>query len=108
MLIIKLTPESNGAYANQRSANFNTIPEGWAAVPEELEQIANDALPWIELAIDGNVIVGITPATAPEKPPPDDGTQFGLFASMADIVQIRVEIDALTTAANALLNGGQA
>lgn len=36
MRTIKIKPESNGSHRNQ-TGNFNTILEGWAVIPDDME-----------------------------------------------------------------------
>lgn len=60
MLIVKLEPEKNGARANQRlSEALNPVPEGWAAVPAELEDGAAGLLPWLTLTLENGAITAV-------------------------------------------------
>ncbi len=58
MLIVKLETNSNGTRANQ-SLDFplTNIPEGYAAVPEALEEEAKSYLPWLELELDEDGVI---------------------------------------------------
>ena len=67
MLIIKEKPEENGAHANQ-SGNIQTIPDGWLAVPPELEAEAQVYLPFIKLTIKNGIITAVAQG---KIPPPD-------------------------------------
>ena len=67
MLIIKIEPQENGAHANQ-SGNFTKVPDGWLAVPPELEHEAAAYLPFILLTIEDGIIT----AVAQEEKPPED------------------------------------
>jgi len=83
MLIIKMVPERNGAYDNQRSAaGFAELPDGWAAVPDEMEEDVAAMLPWIVPAFDGGTVTGVQPGEAPppepEPEPPPDAYEFTL------------------------------
>ena len=67
MLIIKIEPQENGAHANQ-SGNFTKVPDGWLAVPPELEAEAASYLPYIKLTIKKGAITAVAQG---EKPPED-------------------------------------
>ena len=79
MLLIELEALENGAHRNQRSDTaFPVIPEGYAAVAEELEEEAWGYLPFINItAITDGVITGVEqgtippPEPEPELPPTD-------------------------------------
>lgn len=61
MTIVNLTPCENGAYANQtKMGTFKYIPEGWAAIPAELEETAAAYLPWITLTLQDGAITAVT------------------------------------------------
>lgn len=60
MLIVKLQTEENGARANQLIyPELPAVPEGWAAVPPELEAEALEFLPWMSIETQDGLIVGI-------------------------------------------------
>ena len=79
MLLIELEALANGAHRNQRSdAAFPVIPEGYAAVAEELEEEAWGYLPFINITeVTDGVITGVEqgaippPEPEPELPPTD-------------------------------------
>ena len=58
MLIIKLTAESNGAHANQ-TGMFETIPDGYADVPENLISVWEQYKPFVTLTVGDGGIAGI-------------------------------------------------
>ena len=90
MLIIKQEPFENGAHANQ-SGNISTIPEGWLAVPQELEAKAASYLPFILLTVEGGIITAVAQG---EKPP-------------ADIEPLRsAKLAEISAAANVTITGG--
>ena len=70
MTIVEKAALSNGAHRNQTiSGILNNIPEGWAAIPEELESKALSCLPFIALTLseDGTVTdVAAVPASENE------------------------------------------
>ncbi len=91
MLIIELTALENGAHRNQWTDASVTPPEGWAAVPVELESEANTYLPFIELTVEEGEIVGVAQGVAPEptpapEPEPDALTQTQL--AVAELAQV--------------------
>lgn len=60
MLIVKLEAAENGARGNQViTPALERVPEGWAAVPPELETEALELLPWITLEVRDGVITGV-------------------------------------------------
>ena len=79
MLLIELEALENGAHRNQRSDTaFPVIPEGYAAVAEELEEEAWGYLPFINITeVTDGVITGVEqgiippPEPEPELPPTD-------------------------------------
>ena len=79
MLLIELEALENGAHRNQRSDTaFPVIPEGYAAVAEELEEEAWGYLPFIHITeVTDGVITGVEqgiippPEPEPELPPTD-------------------------------------
>ena len=53
MLIVKLEENPNGTRANQLlDFPLRHIPEGYAAIPAQLEEEAKEYLPWLELEFD--------------------------------------------------------
>ena len=71
MLLIELEALANGAHRNQRSdAAFPVIPEGYAAVAEELEEVAWGYLPFINITeVTDGVITGVEQGTIPPPEP---------------------------------------
>ncbi len=60
MLIVKLETEESGARANQVIyPALDTVPEGWAEIPPELEAKALALLPWMTLKLRGGVVTAI-------------------------------------------------
>ena len=91
MLMIELAALENGAHRNQWTDGAVTPPEGWVAVPEELEAAAVTYLPYILLTVEEGDITGVaqgtipTPTPAPE-PEPDALTQTQL--AVAELAQV--------------------
>lgn len=53
MLIVKLEANPNGTRANQQlDFPLRVIPEGYAVIPESLEEEAKRYLPWLEVETD--------------------------------------------------------
>ena len=71
MLLIELAALANGAHRNQRSDTaFPVIPEGYAAVAEELEEEAWGYLPFINITeVTDGVITGVEQGTIPPPEP---------------------------------------
>ncbi len=64
MLTVKMAPEENGARANQfTSGSACPAPEGWIAVPQELEEQAMAMLPWLAIEVADGVITAVTQNT---------------------------------------------
>ena len=60
MLIVKLEAGENGARKNQVIIPaLEHVPEGWAAVPPELEAEALELLPWLDLEVRDGAVAGI-------------------------------------------------
>ena len=83
MLMIELAALENGAHRNQWIDGVITPPEGWAAVPEELEAEAAGYLPYILLTVEEGEITGMAQGTIPTptpepEPEPDALTQTQL------------------------------
>ena len=66
MLIIETTALSNGAHRNQTYSGTE-IPEGWIAVPADMEAEAKACLPFIVLDInDEGILTGVSHGEIPE------------------------------------------
>ena len=64
MLILKTEPEKNGARANQFIAGgLDRLPEGWIAVPEEMESGVSALLPWAAIEIENGAVTAFTENT---------------------------------------------
>jgi hypothetical protein len=114
MLIVELQAQSNGARGNMRyDLDAPPVPEGWAAVPEELEEKALAYLPFLELTVEAGVITAVAPGERPAEDPapqPDDLTQIQL--AVAELAETEARHDrenklALAELAEALLGGGE-
>lgn len=90
MLLVKKMANANGSHANQY-CNFGlpTIPEGWAAVPPELEQQTLELLPWVTLEVEDGEIVGVSDnaearaAAAADPAPEPEPTQLDRVEAQA-------------------------
>lgn len=64
MTIVKIAPCDNGAHQNQsKRGTFKNIPDGWAAVPDELESAVKAYLPWVNLEMTDGRITAVTEDT---------------------------------------------
>ena len=65
MKIIKIDAYDNGAHANQtKITDFNSIPEGWAIVPEDM--IIPDTYPFVDITVKNGVVTGMIASVIPE------------------------------------------
>lgn len=74
MLVLELEQRPNGAHNNLRYETVPedfTPPEGWAVVPQEMEEAAVGYLPFIQLTVEDGVITGVAQGPIPEPAPPD-------------------------------------
>ena len=66
MRIIEISALPNGAHNNQNKAN-GYIPDGWAVIPPDLA--VPDTFPFVDLTVDGQMVVGMTAGVVPEPEP---------------------------------------
>lgn len=66
MRIIEIAVLSNGAHRNQ-TVDFNTIPDGWAIIPDNIS-IPN-TFPFVNIEVKGNTVVSMTSGIVPEITP---------------------------------------
>ena len=69
MTIIEVAPLSNGAHLNQTGAHFETIPEGWAVIPEELLPVWEAAAPFVSVIAESGVVTELMPGRRQEPEP---------------------------------------
>ena len=67
MLIIELSPLSNGAHRNQTTSSTISIPDGWAIVPAEIE--VPDTFPFVNIEVEDGVVTSMTAGVVPEPEP---------------------------------------
>ena len=69
MLIVKLEANPNGTRANQQlDFPLRVIPEGYAVIPEALEEEAKSYLPWLEIETDAEgKVVAVSENTAAKE-----------------------------------------
>ena len=92
MRIIEIASQDNGAHSNQNSNSINTIPDGWAVIPDGLE---TENFPFGDVIveeIDGVMTVTEwTPLPMPEiEPIEEQHTQL-------DIIEAQVTYTAMMT-----------
>jgi hypothetical protein len=68
MIIIETTALENGAHRNQ-TGDALTVPDGWIAVPEELEAEAMGYLPYIDMTVSDGAITAVAQGAIPEPDP---------------------------------------
>ena len=62
MLIVEIEPLSNGAHRNQTmSGTIDSIPEGWAVVPAEIE--VPNTFPFVDIEAEDGVVTSMTAGT---------------------------------------------
>ena len=70
MKIIKIEPYENGAHANQTSSSKLPVPDGWAAIPDDMEIPAS--FPFVDIEASDGVVTSMTereiPAPTPKTP----------------------------------------
>ena len=91
MLIIKLTPEVNGAHDNNSVNGTMVVPDGWVVVPQELEQTAASLLPWVTIAVKDGIVTTIADDSAASaawearpQPEPEPTTEETMLELAAD------------------------
>lgn len=67
MLIIELSPLSNGAHRNQTTSSTISIPDGWAVVPDSI--VIPDTFPFVDVEADGQEVISMTAGIVPEPEP---------------------------------------
>lgn len=68
MTIIELTSLGNGAHRNQAISGAFPVPNGWAAIPEDME--IPETFPFVSVEATNGVVTALTPGTVP-KPQPE-------------------------------------
>ena len=82
MLIVKIAAESNGAHDNQ-GWNGNFVPDGWAAVPDDME--IPESFPFVDIEVENSVVIAMTAREIPEPETPDREPSV--------IEQLRADVD---------------
>lgn len=67
MTIIELTSLGNGAHRNQTISGGFPVPNGWAAIPEDME--IPETFPFVSVEATNGVVTALTPGTVPEPQP---------------------------------------
>lgn len=80
--IIEINALENGSHRNQTGI-FETIPEGWAVVPDDIE---TPNFPFGEVEVDGNVV---TKWTAVEIPKIEEETP------VSEVERLRADVEYL-------------
>ena len=87
MQIIEITALPNGAHRNQ-TGDFRTIPEGWAVVPEEMEN--PETFPFVNIETEDGVVTSMTAGTVPEpepEPEPEPGPEYVTYEELAAAIR---------------------
>lgn len=92
MLIVKILAENNGAHASNLINGKIGVPDGYAAVREDLEQKALSLLPWVRLTVADGIITAIEDDVAARavfealpKPEPEPTTEEVLSQTVANL-----------------------
>lgn len=64
MKIIEINQLDNGAHRNQTVNNSFKIPDGWAAIPDNI--IIPDTYPFVNIETNGQIVVSMTAKEIPE------------------------------------------
>ena len=72
MTIIELTSLGNGAHRNQTISGVFPVPNGWAAIPEDME--IPETFPFVSVEATNGVVTALTPGTVPEPQPEPEPT----------------------------------
>ena len=67
MQIIEIMPLDNGAHNNQTSDAITSPSPGWAEIPAGMA--VPETFPFVDLEVEGNVVVKMTAGTVPEPEP---------------------------------------
>lgn len=67
MIIIELAPLKNGAHRNQTTSGLLPVPNGWAAIPEDMA--LPETFPFVEVEAQDGIVTALTPSTVPEPQP---------------------------------------
>ena len=67
MTIIELASLGNGAHRNQTISGVFPVPNGWAAIPEDME--IPETFPFVGVEAANGVVTALTPGTVPEPQP---------------------------------------
>ena len=89
MYIIEIAALENGAHKNQNSS-LSYIPDGWAVVPENIG--IPDTFPFVDIEVEGQTVVSMTPGVIPEPEPIPDPEPTQL-----DIIEAQVTYTAMMT-----------
>ena len=88
MNIIEIVALENGAHRNQ-SGGINTIPDGWAVVPENIS--IPDTFPFVDITVKGGIVTSMTAGVVPEPEPVEE------VPSQMDILEAQVMYTAMMT-----------
>lgn len=64
-MMLEISALENGAHRNQMG-KMVTVPDGWIAVPTELEEKAKCFLPFINLKIENGILIDVEQGIVPE------------------------------------------
>lgn len=68
MIIVEIAALDNGAHNNQ--TYHGVLPDGWAFIPDEME--LPDTFPFVDLEVEGDVVLSMTAREIPEPEPEPD------------------------------------
>lgn len=67
MTIIELTSLGNGAHRNQTISGVFPVPNGWAAIPEDMK--IPETFPFVNVEAQDGIVTALTPGTVPQPEP---------------------------------------
>lgn len=93
MKIIEISALENGAHRNQQGS-FNTVPDGWAVIPDSLT--IPDTFPFVDIEVDGQTVTAMKAGIVPEPEPVPD-------PKPTETEQLRADVDFLAAMAGVTL-----
>ena len=93
MKIIEISALENGAHRNQQGS-FNTVPDGWAVIPDSLT--IPDTFPFVDIEVDGQTVTAMKAGIVPEPEPVPD-------PEPTETEQLRADVDFLAAMAGVTL-----
>lgn len=93
MKVIEIKALENGAHNNQTSSAITAPPPGWAEIPAGME--IPETFPFVDIEVEGNVVVKMTAGTVPEPEPAAEPTPTQLDRLEAQVAYTAMMTDTL-------------